>query len=213
VTLALCIVAHALPSMSEVLQSSTGQLPPSSDDALLDALVFVPHLAVDSRAYPADLRTELDDYLRRASRGLLPVRAAETPLATMVQEARALYAARLAGVGGDEATALAVAYVDALRPCYEWEGFHDCPEREAVFADAYRAQHADGPFRHYLPLLSAHRWVCTAEAYDHEKKPDQASRSRQHYRDRLALALRSDSALIRAAARQLEVRATCFARS
>jgi hypothetical protein len=187
--------------------------PLSSDDALLDALVFVPLLAFDSRAYPADLRTELDGYLLRARRNLRPGRAAETRLAMLVQEGRTRYAARLVGVGGDDAKALAAAYVDGLKPCYEWEGYHDCPEHEAVFADAYQAEHTDGPLRHYLPLLSAHRWVCAAEAYDYEKKPDQASRSRQQYRDRLAVALRSDSALIRAAARQLEVRAACFARS
>jgi len=185
----------------------------SWDDALLDALVFTPLVTLDSRAYPADLRIELDGYLLRARQNLGTGRAQPARLDMLVEEARTRYAARLVGIGGDEAKALAAAYVEALRPCYEWEGVHDCPEREAVFADAYQADHADGPFRQYLPLLSAHRWVCAAEGYDHEKKPDQAARSRQQYRDRLALALRSDSALIRAAARQLEVRAACRARS
>jgi hypothetical protein len=203
----------ALRALGVTLTFSPISAQPSTDDALLEALVFTPPLDVDSRAYPADLRTELDAYVLRARRSLRPARAAETPSAMVVQEARTRYAARLVGVGGDEAGALAAAYVDALEPCYEWEGFHDCPEREAVFADAYQAAHADGPFRHYLPLLSAHRWVCAAEGYDHEKKPDQASRSRQQYRDRLAVALRSDSALIRAAARQLETRAACRAPS
>ena len=182
-------------------------------DALIDALVFAPQLVIDSRTYPADLRTELDGYVLRVRRNLPSGRAQPAGLDMLVQEARTRYAARLVGVGGDESKALAAAYVEALEPCYEWEGFHDCPEREAVFADTYQAAHADGPFRHYLPLLSAHRWLCAAEGYDHEKRPEQASRSRQQYRDRLALALRSDSALIRAAARQLEARAACLAAS
>jgi hypothetical protein len=186
--------------------------PLSADDALLDALVFEPLLAFDSRAYPADFRTELDGYLLGARRNLRQGRAPDTREAALFQAARTRYAARLIAVGGDEASALAAAYVDALRPCYEWEGLHDCPEREAVFADHYQAAHASGPFRSYLPLLSAHRWLCAAEAFDFEKNPDQASRSRQHYRDRLAIALRSDSAMIRYAASHLATRAACFAR-
>ena len=130
-----------------------------------------------------------------------------------LQLAGTRYIARLVGVGGDEAKELAAAYAVVLKPCYEWEGLHDCPEREAAFADQYQAAHAKGPFRSYLPLLSAHRWLCAAEAFDFEKKPDQASRSRQHYRDRLAIALRSDSAMIRYAASHLATRAACFARS
>jgi len=185
----------------------------SSDDALLDVLVFTPQLDLDSHAYPVALRSELDGYLARARRDLRPGPAQPTGLDRLVRQARTLYAARLVGVGGDGATALAAAYVEALKPCYEWEGLHECPEREAIFADAYQADHADGPFRHYLPLLSAHRWLCAAEGYEHEKKADQVLRARRQHDDRLVVALRSDSALIRAAARQLEVRAACRGRS
>ena len=53
----------------------------------------------------------------------------------MVHEAQVRYERRLAATSSDQnAPALAAAYVDSLRPCYEWEGFHDCPEREASFA-------------------------------------------------------------------------------
>jgi hypothetical protein len=45
---------------------------------------------------------------------------------------------------GSAAPGLAVAYVDRLRPCYEWEGYHDCPEAEAVFAEEYQATHPRG---------------------------------------------------------------------
>ena len=208
--LALGVVALALTSTTlqsqsfsrrtvraVVLQAVQPEAPLSTGDALLDALVFEPSLAFDSRAYPADLRTELDGYLLRARRNLRPDRAPDTSEVRLVQVARTRYTARLIGVGGDDAKVLAAEYADALEPCYEWEGLHDCPEREALFADQYQAAHASGPFRSYLPLLSAHRWLCAAEAFDFEKKPDQASRSRQHYRDRLAVALKSDSAMIR----------------
>jgi hypothetical protein len=39
---------------------------------------------------------------------------------------------------------LAVAYVKRLRPCYEWEGYSGCPEREALFADEYQTAHPKG---------------------------------------------------------------------
>lgn len=214
-----CIVVLALPWLAMERQSFSRRSaivpqnsPVSPDDALLDALVFEPRLAFDSRAYPEDSRMELDAYLLRAERHLRPGRALETGEAAILQAARRRYAARLIGVGGDEAAALAEAYVAALKPCYEWEGLHECPEHEAAFADQYQAAHGSGPFRSYLPLLSAHRWLCAAEAYDYEKKPDQASRSRQRARERMATAAASDSALIRHAARHLSTRATCFGR-
>jgi hypothetical protein len=186
--------------------------PLSRDDALLDALVFNPQLAFDSTAYPAEIRAELNGYVER-TRSARRIGSAPTREALLAQAARKRYAARLVGIAGDDTTALATAYADALAPCDEWEGLHDCPEREAVFADEYHAAQGGGPFRSYLPLLSAHRWVCAAEAYDFERKPEQASRSRQRFRERLAIALQSGSPIVRYAARRLSMRAACFARS
>src|SRR6185295_7214700 len=104
----------------------------------------------------------------------------------MVLEAQVTYERKLAAISNEPvAAALAVAYVKDLRPCYEWEGFHDCPEREARFADEYQASHPGGPFSGYLPLLAAHRWLCTAEAYEYEKRPSDAERSLRLYRERL----------------------------
>jgi len=111
------------------------------------------------------------------------------------------------------------AYVDSLRPCYEWEGYHDCPERDALFAEKYQQDHQDGPFRDYLPLLAAHRWLCAAEGYDYEKRPAEAARSRAAYaRSRaayarnLAVARASPVLLLRTAGEYLAQRARCFKR-
>src|SRR5204862_1196683 len=107
---------------------------------------------------------------------------------------------------------LAVTYVTDLAPCYEWEGYHDCPEREASFAASYQAAHPAGPFSEYLPLLEAHRWLCAAEGYDYEKVAARAAQARSSYQQALFAALRSKSTLVRIAARELETRTTCFAR-
>ena len=128
----------------------------------------------------------------------------------MVQAAQVNYKRRLVAVSNDrEAPALAAAYVDNLRPCYEWEGFHDCPEREAVFADEYQAAHPNGPFSEYLPLLAAHRWLCAAEGYDYEQQPTEAARSRRNYQQRVSTAQKSRVLLIRTAAERLAVRGRC----
>jgi hypothetical protein len=131
----------------------------------------------------------------------------------MVHEARVRYERRLVSVtDSPKAADLARAYVDALRPCYEWEGFHDCPEREAVFATEYRRTHAGGPFDEYLPLLAAHRWLCAAEGYDYEKRPEGAARSRQEYEKAIATARQSTDLLIRTAADTLAARRRCLSR-
>jgi hypothetical protein len=100
--------------------------------------------------------------------------------------------------------------VDALRPCYEWEGFHDCPEREALFAERYLLDHPQSPFRDFLPLLAAHRWLCTAEGYDYEQKPAEANRARRAYENALNMsAAGSRSPLMRTAAEELKARGRC----
>ena len=149
-------------------------------DALLDVLVWGIHMSIDPAAYPPALRTEVESHLRRA-KGYVSKRAVPPfPEGDMIQSAQVNYERRLVAVSDDpRAPQLAVAYVDGLRPCYEWEGFHHCPEREAEFADEYQAANPDGPFSAYLPLLAAHRWLCTAEAYNYEQAPEDAERSRR----------------------------------
>jgi hypothetical protein len=128
----------------------------------------------------------------------------------MVYFAWVNYERRLAAVSEDpSASKLAVEYVDGLRPCYEWEGFSGCPEREALFADEYQATHPAGPFNAYLPLLSAHRWLCAAEAFDDEQRPVDSARSRRLYQERVAVALRSPVLLIRTASERLSSRGRC----
>lgn len=194
--------------------SAMAQTALSRDDALLDALVLGAYVSIDPQAYSADLRAKVEEYLRRAagyrSTRLVP---SSSGLEKMVHAAQVGYELRLVAASGDpDAPRLATTYVNALRPCYEWEGFHDCPEHEALFADQYQTAHPKGPFSAYLPLLAAHRWLCTAEAYDYEKQPGHASRSRRLYQERLSVALKSDDPLIRSAAKSLSARGRCFAR-
>jgi len=129
----------------------------------------------------------------------------------MVYTAWVGYERKLAAVSGDpKAPALAAAYVDRLRPCYEWEGFHDCPEREAIFAADYQTANPGGPFSDYLPLLAAHLWLCAAEAYEYEKQPEGAARSRRAYETMVSTARQSKTLLIRLAAERLAERSSCF---
>jgi len=191
---------------------STGLLAQASDpgDSILNVLVWGIHMPIDSAAYSGVLRRDVDAYLLRAN-AYRPTRA--VPSAEdlrMVYDAWVNYERRLAAVSEDPgASQLAREYVDALRPCYEWEGNSDCPEHEALFADEYQAAHPGGPFSAYLPLLSAHRWLCAAEGFDYERSPDDAARSRQLYQERLAVALRSQVLLIRTASERLSSRGRC----
>ena len=98
-----------------------------------------------------------------------------------------------------------------MTPCYEWEGFHDCPEREAKFAEQYLDENRNSPFAEFLPLLAAHRWICAADGYDHEKKPEHAASSRLKFEAALSVAVQSRSALIRSAAEELKVSGRCHA--
>jgi hypothetical protein len=128
----------------------------------------------------------------------------------MVYGASIGYERMLAAVAeGNDASTLARGYVDALKPCYEWEGYHDCPEREALFADKYQTEHPTGPLSGFLPLLSAHRWLCAAEAYEYERQPAEAERSRNLFAARLEIAQSSRSMLVRTAAERLKVRGQC----
>src|SRR2546427_2696579 len=179
-------------------------------DAILNVLVWGTHMPIDSATYSGVLRRDVEAYLRRAS-SYLPTRPVPSALdLQMVYFAWVNYERRLAAVSEDpSASKLAAEYVDGLRPCYEWEGFSDCPEREALFADEYRAAHPVGPFSAYLPLLSAHRWLCAAEAFDYEQRPVDSARSRRLYQERVAVGVRSRVLLIRTASERLSSRGQC----
>lgn len=187
------------------------QARPDPDDALLDMLVWGTYMSIEPQAYTGEVKAEVEAYLRRANdfRSARPMPSSGE--LKIVHEAQVHYERRLVAVADDpDAPRLAAAYVDALRPCYEWEGSHDCPEREALFADEYHAAHPEGSFRAYLPLLSAHRWLCAAEAYAYENLSADAARSRQRSRERLAVARRSERLLVRTAAARLAVRGRCL---
>jgi hypothetical protein len=181
-------------------------------DEIVGLLVLSADLPIDLKAYPPDASAELQRYLQRykAYRSKR-VRSMKSGLDAMVYTAWVGYERKLAAVSGDpKAPALAAAYVDRLRPCYEWEGFHDCPEREAIFAADYQTANPGGPFSDYLPLLAAHLWLCAAEAYEYEKQPEGAARSRRAYETMVSTARQSKTLLIRLAAERLAERSSCF---
>jgi hypothetical protein len=191
------------------LSAQSAKIP---DAPLLNVLVWGTHMTIDPHAYSPDVKAELDTLLKRSaayrSPRPLPVSARDRDI---VYGTQVNYERLLVAFADDPASPrLAVKYVDAMRPCYEWEGYHDCPEREASFAVAYQATHPNGPFSEYLPLLAAHRWLCTAEGYDYEKRPQEAARSRRAYTTAIATARRSSALLVRTAAATLAARPRCF---
>ena len=198
-----------LVAASAVMLSA--QRPANPADGVLDVLVWGTHMSIDPAAYSQPLRAEVERHLRRAMAYVSKRPVPSYPEGEMVQAAQVMSERRLAAVSDDpRAPALAAAYVDGLRPCYEWEGFHDCPEHEAEFADEYQAAHPGGPFSTYLPLLAAHRWLCAAEGYDYENDPTEAARSRRNYQQRVSTAQKSRVLLIRTAADRLAARGRCF---
>jgi hypothetical protein len=102
--------------------------------SLLDALVWGADMKIDVTAYPPDVRAQIEQLRQRSetyrSKRSKPTGSSEL---AMVYEAQVRYERRLIAVSTSPgADPLAVAYVNELQPCYEWEGFHDCPEREAT---------------------------------------------------------------------------------
>ena len=169
-------------------------------------------MKIDLTAYRSDVRTKIEQLRERSdayrSKRRKPTGSSEL---AMVYDAQVRYERRLVAMATSDADPLAVAYVTELHPCYEWEGFHDCPEREATFAAKYQASHPAGPFSQYLPLLEANRWLCAAEAYESERAPTEAARTRRAYERALAAANRSASLLVRTAALEQKTRARCLA--
>lgn len=204
------IMASVLLVVSPLILSAQSAANP--EDALLDVIVWGTHMPIDPKAYPPVMRADVEQYLRRAKAYRSKRAKPSKSDAQMAHAAHVRYERKLAAVSNDpRAPALAAAYVKRLLPCYEWEGYHDCPEREAIFADEYQAAHPKGPFNEYLPLLAAHRWLCSAQAYDFEKQSADAERSRRMYEQRLSIARGSKVLLIRAAAERLAARGRCFA--
>jgi hypothetical protein len=204
--LLLCIALSAAQTVPPVAQTTV----PTS--RLLDVLVFSAEPSATEQ-YPPEVREELARYMQRRRayrpRPRPPGLGSEM---SMVYHAREHYESRLVAASEHAGVeALAQQYVDRLRPCYEWEGFHDCPEREAMFAEEYCSQHLEAPFRDFLWLLAAHRWLCTAEAYDYEKQPAGAERARRGFDRAATLVEASASALMRAAAKELRVTNRCHA--
>ena len=198
-----------------IASAVVAQRPASSD--LVDLLVFGNHTLRDGglKGFEPELQRAVDEHIQRAARyqSKLPRPQREASELGMVYASQVGYERLLAASTTDpRGPALAAAYVGALRPCYEWEGYHDCPEAEAVFADRYQATHPDGPFKDFLPLLAAHRWLCAADAYDYEKKPEDERRARALYVKGIDAARKSASLLVRAGAEGLVSRGTCLAR-
>lgn len=180
---------------------------------VLDVVVFYAAAPRDLDRYPVRVRQELQRFLALA-RAYRP-RSRPARLGSemrMVLAAREGYERKLvAGASGTDPSRLAQEYVDALRPCYEWEGFHDCPAHEALFAEQHLRERPDTPFRDVLRVLAAHRWLCAAEGYEYEQKPADARRARRAYEQALEVAMGSRSALMKAAAAELKTNGRCHA--
>jgi hypothetical protein len=193
------------------LPGSAVQFARTPDDALVAAQVWGEYDGLDLSAYPPEVKAGLERARQRfeayQSPRRQPVKSSEAEMlhAVMVRYERLLVAV----TAERKAPALAVEYVNELRPCYEWEGYHDCPEHEALFAMEYLAANPSSPFKEYLPLLAAHRWLCTAEGYDYEKRPTEAARSRRTSDAAIQTARRSTSLVVRVAAETLQTRGRC----
>jgi len=202
----------AVIALAALVVASIAHAQSPSPYRLLDVLVFGAFLQVDASAYSPEVRNQLQQHLKRSeSYRPRPRPAKQEPwVMEMVHTAREGYERRLvAAASRSGVEALAQRYVDDLKPCYEWEGFHDCPEREARFAEQYLAANPTSPFREFLQLLDAHRWICTAEGYEREEMPQEAARARRAAEPSLATALQSRPLLIRTAAQELKELGRC----
>ena len=201
--LALCVAAAG----SLGLGQASG-----ANREVLDAIVFYADPPSDVAQFPPDVREDLHRYLQRLRayrpRPRPPQLGSEM---TMVFAAREGYEGKLVAASPTSGVEqLAQEYVDTLRLCYEWEGFHDCPEREAIFAERYLADHPDAPFAGLLRILAAHRWLCTAEAYEYQRQPGSAEHARHEYQRALAIAIKVESPLMRVAADELKASGRCY---
>lgn len=179
--------------------------------SVLDAIVFYADPPSDVAQLPRDVLEDLERYRQRLRAYRPRLRPPQ-----LGSEMRMVYAARegyerklVAASSTSGIEKLAQEYVDALRPCYEWEALPDCPEREAIFAERYLADHPDTPFAGFLRVLAAHRWLCTAEAYEYARQPGSAAHARHEYQRTLAIAVNTESPLMRIAAEELKSSGHC----
>jgi len=190
----------------------------SAEDLLLDALVYGATAEeirdIEAQRYPQDLRPRIENYKVRFAQfqSRLPRPRTRSAELEMVWLARVNYERKLFSIArGAGAAEEAASFVMALEPCYEWEGDHGCPEKEAVFARTYLREHPGSALRDYLPLLEAHRWQCVSDAYLYEKKPADAAQTRPEYLEAVERATRVADPLVRFAAHRLSARASCLA--
>jgi hypothetical protein len=186
---------------------------PQRGSSLLDLLVWGAHMNVDLSGHPEDVRADAEAVIARSNayQSRRPQPTELNGLLRMVHRARVAYERRLVAMTRTHgADATAFAYVTDLAPCYEWEGYSDCPAREASFASDYQRTHPNGPFWDFLPLLEAHRWLCAAEGFDHEENMSGATTARARYRASLKVAVASSDRLVRIGADELEARGTCI---
>jgi hypothetical protein len=200
-------LAVLVPIVATGLSAQSSQ---AASYKLLDAVVFFGTPPTDG--YSPDVLREVRQFTQRAD-----AYRPRTRPAGLGSEMKMVYAARegyetklVAIASGTNAERLAQQYVDALRPCYEWEGFSECPEREAKFAEEYLTRNPQSPFREFLPLLIAHRWLCAAAGYEMEERAQEAVRSRRAAAAPLATALNAKSLLIRTSAQELKARDRCY---
>jgi hypothetical protein len=201
----------ARTSFAPVYTGAIGRGTP--EDALLDALVFGIPGRMNVSVYPGALREEFTNFLLRAD----SYRSTRPPLGgfdlQMVDRAWVRFETIFfAAARADVTTGQVVTLIEALKPCYETEGFHECPVKDAMFADSVLVASPTGPFADYLPLYAAHRWLCAAEAYENEQKPADVARSMRLYRERLEVAAASRVLLFRTAAERLRERGICYLR-
>jgi hypothetical protein len=205
------ILLRVFLGLAAPLSVSVAQ-PPAPQRGVLDVLVFHAEPR-DIERYPPGVRDELQRFVQRVREYRpRPRPAGLGSEMTMVYAAREAYEAKLVAAGGSGVERLAQEYVDALSPCYEWEAFHDCPEREAFFAEQYLPRHPDSPFREFVQLIAAHRWLCAADAYEFERNQAGADTARSAYQRALAAADQSRSALIKTAAAELKGANRCHAK-
>lgn len=197
--------------LSLLVASRAGaQVRPASADSILSGLVWMSRIPVDS-TLPAPIRLAVDAYNRRSAAYVPKARRARDRESEMFLLGFADYERRLAAASSDpRKVELVRAYADSLAPPYEWEGLPEGPEREAAFADTYRAAHPDSPLAEIVALLAAHRWVCAAEAYQGERKAADEARSHERFVLAAAAAVESKDLLIRTAALRLQEHPVCF---
>lgn len=205
------VVAMALLAFALSAALAAQTITPRTRDAVTNLVLGSGDSELKVGEYPPALRAEVQRYLSRfkAYRSTRRLPANADGIAKMSHGRHINLERALAATSSDpRAPRAAVEYVNALAPCYEWEGLPDCPEEEAIFAEKYQMEHPDGPFRDALPLFTARLWLCVAEfsKTDNEK----SARARQAYGKHISVALKSTSLLLRTAAEGLHARNRCY---